>query len=88
MRKWIVLASHDENGQRLPELLDDASTLERVTDIITGDGERPMPGDITEAFSDYPEGGEFLFVPLDGDTFSGKVAISQNVEVVWEGNYV
>ncbi len=88
MRKWLVLASHDESGAREDVLNGDPDSLERVTYIITDGDERPTEAQITGAFEGYGDGGEFLFVPLDGDTFSGRVDISTRVEIVWSGNYV
>lgn len=67
---------------------EDPDTLDRITYIITDGDEPPTEAQITGAFEGYSDGGEFLFVPLDGDTFSGRVNISTRVEITWKGNYV
>jgi len=88
MRKWLVLASHDENGHREDTLaMDNPNGFERVASITSGDGERPDPDDITEALADYGDG-EYLFVPLDGDTFRSGIKVITTVDVQWTGNLV
>jgi hypothetical protein len=87
MRTWLVLASHDERGQRDDQLTSDPDALERVTHITTPTDERPTEAEIQGAFEGYGDGGEFLFVPLDGDAFTGRVEIATRVEIVWRGNY-
>jgi hypothetical protein len=84
MRRWIALASHDENGERLPRL-SDPENLERVVVFTSGDGDEPMEGDLQTALEGHgglEDGQEFLLVPLD----AGKkihVQTTTNIEVTW-----
>lgn len=88
MRRWLVLASYDESGIRQEKLdTGNPDRLERVTHIVSGDGERPMQGDITGALEEWGDG-EYLIVPLDGAAFTGAIQVVRHVEVHWEGNYV
>lgn len=86
MRKWLVLASHDENGTREDTLqMDNPDGFERVAVVLSSnDDERPTPDEITEALADYGDG-EYLFVPLDGDAFSGGIKVIRTVDVQWTG---
>lgn len=89
MKTWIVLASHDDGGQRVLKLADDPNTLERVTAFTSGDGDLPTDADLDEAMSGYTTDGvgEFLLVCLDGAK-SVSLRIEPKVELVSFGNYV
>lgn len=82
MRKWLVLASHDENGTRINKVdPDDADALERVTYVVSGDADLPLDSDIAAALDGYEEG-EFLLIPLDaGHKVKTKVTTTVDVAV-------
>lgn len=84
MRRWIVLASHNEMGER-EDRLGDPENLERVTVFTSGDGDEPVEGDLQNALEGHgglENGQEFLLVPLD----AGKkihVKTTTHVDVTW-----
>jgi hypothetical protein len=85
----MVLASYDDAREQMEPRLGGHESLERVTSFTSGDGDKPLLGDLEEALSGYgfADSQELLLVPLDGG-YSVTVRTKSTVDVLSSGNWV